>query len=279
MDRALREYRIRGVATNLAFLEAVLAHPKFRANDYTTRFIDETPELFHLPARRDRATKLLTYIADVTVNGHPETRGARQAAAPMRARPKRRIFGRAPTPMARKQLLDELGPEKFADWMKAQKPGAGHRHHHARRAPVAARHAHAHLRHRGRRRGLCQRPAAASLAGMLGRRDLRCGDALSQRRPVGAAGRDPRARAQHSYCRCCCAAPMASATPIIPTMWCRHFVRQAAEAGMDLFRIFDCLNWVENMRVAIDAVLRSGQAGGRRDLLHRRSARSRPRQI
>src|SRR5690606_34107614 len=75
MVRALREYRIRGVATNLFFLEAVLSHPKFRGSDYTTRFIDETPELFTAPKRRDRATKLLTYIADVTVNGHPEVKG------------------------------------------------------------------------------------------------------------------------------------------------------------------------------------------------------------
>ncbi len=87
MDRALREYRIRGVATNLAFLEAVLNHPKFRDESYTTRFIDETPELFAARKRKDRATKLLTYIADVTVNGHPETRGrAKPAARPAHAR-------------------------------------------------------------------------------------------------------------------------------------------------------------------------------------------------
>src|SRR4029077_15805552 len=80
----LREYRIRGVATNLTFLEAVLNHPKFRTNAYTTRFIDETPELFATKKRRDRATKLLTYIADVTVNGHPETKG--RARPPAQAR-------------------------------------------------------------------------------------------------------------------------------------------------------------------------------------------------
>ncbi|MEQ1719086.1 MAG: biotin carboxylase N-terminal domain-containing protein, partial [Hyphomicrobium sp.] len=74
MNRALVEYRIRGVATNLAFLHNVVAHPRFRANDYTTRFIDETPALFDFPERKDRATKLLTWIADVTVNGHPETK-------------------------------------------------------------------------------------------------------------------------------------------------------------------------------------------------------------
>ncbi|MCK1975145.1 hypothetical protein LNK20_20900, partial [Bacillus safensis] len=71
MDRALREFRIRGVATNLPFLEAIINHPKVQANDYTTRFIDTTPELFEQGKRQDRATKLLTYIADVTGNGHP----------------------------------------------------------------------------------------------------------------------------------------------------------------------------------------------------------------
>ena len=119
MERALREYRIRGVATNLPFLEAVLSHPKFRSNDYTTRFIDETPELFHLPPRRDRATKLLTYIADVTVNGHPETRGRAKPPADART-PEAPSIRQAPAPGA-KQRLDQLGPEKFAAWMKDQK--------------------------------------------------------------------------------------------------------------------------------------------------------------
>ncbi len=71
MHRALREFRIRGVATNLAFLENVITHPSFLDNSYTTRFIDSTPELFAQVKRRDRATKLLTFVADVTVNGHP----------------------------------------------------------------------------------------------------------------------------------------------------------------------------------------------------------------
>ncbi|HSK39653.1 MAG TPA: biotin carboxylase N-terminal domain-containing protein, partial [Arenibaculum sp.] len=75
MNRALREFRIRGVATNLAFLENVINHPAFRDASYTTRFIDETPGLFASVKRRDRATKLLTYVADVTVNGHPDARG------------------------------------------------------------------------------------------------------------------------------------------------------------------------------------------------------------
>ena len=74
MDRALREFRIRGVATNLTFLENIITHKKFRNNTYTTKFIDQTPELFHEVKRRDRATRLLNYVADVSINGHPDTR-------------------------------------------------------------------------------------------------------------------------------------------------------------------------------------------------------------
>ena len=87
MDRALREFRIRGVATNITFIENLLKHPTFRSNSYTTRFIDTTPELVDFPKRRDRATRILTYISNIIVNGHPEakqrkkTAGARQIAA------------------------------------------------------------------------------------------------------------------------------------------------------------------------------------------------------
>src|SRR6185437_7593825 len=119
MDRALREYRIRGVATNLAFLEAVLSHPKFRANGYTTRFIDETPELFRVAPRRDRASKLLTYIADVTVNGHPETRARSRPPADARVPVAPDFPGTIQD--GAKQLFDRLGADKFASWMAAQK--------------------------------------------------------------------------------------------------------------------------------------------------------------
>ncbi len=120
MDRALREYRIRGVATNLAFLEAVLNHPKFRAGAYTTRFIDETPELFAVKKRRDRATKLLTYIGDVTVNGHPDTRNRPKPAAYARA-PEVPQF---PTPPATaegsRSAFLRLGAKGFGQWMREQ---------------------------------------------------------------------------------------------------------------------------------------------------------------
>src|SRR5262249_51123761 len=74
MLRSLQEFRVRGVKTNIPFLLNLLTHPTFLAGQCTTRFIDETPELFDLPVRKDRATKLLTYIAEVIVNGHREVR-------------------------------------------------------------------------------------------------------------------------------------------------------------------------------------------------------------
>ncbi len=85
MDRALREFRIRGVSTNIAFVENLLKHPTFLNNTYHTKFIDETPDLFVFKKRRDRATKILTYIADITVNGHPETAGRLKPAANLRS--------------------------------------------------------------------------------------------------------------------------------------------------------------------------------------------------
>jgi pyruvate carboxylase len=120
MDRALREFRIRGVSTNIAFVENLLKHPTFLNYQYHTKFIDETPELFDFKPRRDRATRILTYIADITVNGHPETEG----------RPEPRADAKDPKPPARRvddppkgtrQLLEEKGPEAVAKWMKAQK--------------------------------------------------------------------------------------------------------------------------------------------------------------
>src|SRR5688572_2055807 len=119
MDRALREFRIRGVATNLAFLENVIAHQKFREASYTTRFIDETPALTAAVKRRDRATKLLNYIADVTVNGHPETRG-RQRPDPAAPAPIAPVFPDRPAEGA-KQRLDRDGPDAFASWMRGEK--------------------------------------------------------------------------------------------------------------------------------------------------------------
>ena len=81
MHRALWEFRVRGVVTNLRFLDQVITHPRFVHGEYTTRFIDETPELLHWPRKRDRATRILERIGATIVNGNPETRGRACAAS------------------------------------------------------------------------------------------------------------------------------------------------------------------------------------------------------
>src|SRR3954467_671463 len=119
MHRALWEFRIRGVATNLRFLDQVITHPKFANADYTTKFIDETPELFKWDKKKDRATRILSFIGDVIVNGNPEVKGRLKPKQMALARLPKVNVSKAPPPGS-KQKLDELGPEKFAQWMKDQ---------------------------------------------------------------------------------------------------------------------------------------------------------------
>jgi pyruvate carboxylase len=298
MERALKEYRIRGVATNLQFLEAVLAHPKFRSNEYTTRFIDETPELFASRKRRDRATKLLTYIADVTVNGHPEAKGRPRPPAHARApelpvfegagapRPRRAaapafalsstdsapIAGvtrsptapAAPAPQADAAapgtvaLLKELGPEGFGRWMRAQSRVLV--------TDTTMRDAHQSLlatRMRTHDLAAIAPAYAQALPGLL---SLECWGGATFDVSMRFLNEDPferlariREGAPNILTQMLLRGANAVGYTNYPDNVVRFFVKEAAAAGMDLFRVFDCLNWVENMRVAIDAVAEAGK--------------------
>ena len=109
--RSLREFRIRGVKTNLAFLENVLLHPTFESGKVHTTFVDETPELLHYSPRRDRATRILRYIGSTIVNGHPTVRGKPKppaVALAIQSEPPPAPLG--PPPSGTKQLLDKEGP-------------------------------------------------------------------------------------------------------------------------------------------------------------------------
>ena len=119
MDRALREFRIRGVSTNIAFVENLLKHPTFLSNEYTTKFIDQTPELFNFGKRRDRGTKVLTYIADITVNGHPETQGRAGTGADVK--PPKPPALQGDVQAGTKTLLENKGARAVADWMLGEK--------------------------------------------------------------------------------------------------------------------------------------------------------------
>jgi pyruvate carboxylase len=119
MHRALWEFRIRGVATNLRFLDQVITHPKFANAEYTTKFIDETPELFKWEKKRDRATRVLSFIGDTIVNGNPEVKGRLKPKQMTLARLPKVNVAKAPPP-GTKQKFDQLGAKGFADWMLKQ---------------------------------------------------------------------------------------------------------------------------------------------------------------
>ena len=167
LDRALREFRIRGVSTNIAFVENLLKHPTFLDYSYTTKFIDTTPELFHFSARRDRATKILTYVADITVNGHPETAG--RPTPPAEARPPKPpvvpLDGAAAGDAAAPRGEGRQGGRRLDAGAGA---AAHHRHHDARRAPEPARDADAVVRHDRGGAGLCRRCCRSSSASNAG---------------------------------------------------------------------------------------------------------------
>jgi pyruvate carboxylase len=252
MDRALREFRIRGVATNLVFLENVIGHPDFRANSYTTRFIDETPALFEQVTRRDRATKLLTYIADVTVNGHPETKTRPRPAqdAPVPLAP---VYA-GETKKGTRQLLDELGPSGFADWMKAE-----------RRTLVTdttMRDAHQSLLATRMRTFDIAAVAEAYSRGLPQLFSLECWGGATFDVAMRFLTEDPwerlrmvRERAPNILLQMLLRGANGVGYANYPDNVVRDFVARAAENGVDLFRVFDCLNWVENMRVSLDAVI------------------------
>ncbi|WP_323013347.1 pyruvate carboxylase [Devosia sp.] len=257
MHRALREFRIRGVATNLAFLENIITHPDFIANRYTTRFIDTTPELFNFRPRRDRATKLLTYIADVTVNGHPEVRDRprppAEAAAPVVPE-----FPPLAVIEGSRQILDRDGPAALAAWMKAQKRVLF--------TDTTMRDAHQSLLATRMRSFDITRIAQAYSRGLPNLFSLECWGGATFDVSMRFLNEDPWERL----------AKVREGAPNILTQMLlrgsngvgytnyadnvvKFFVRQAAKGGVDIFRVFDCLNWVENMRVSLDAVLEEGR--------------------
>ena len=188
---------------------------------------------------------MLSYLGDVIVNGRPDVKGKFDPEAAGRAgAADRSRRARCPRRPACGRSCRSSGPERFAAVGARRAPAAHHRHDDARRASVAAGHARAHLRHaRGRRRGCA--PDAGSLQPRdVGRRDLRHVDALPAGRPVGAARRAAAADSEHPLPDAAARAATPSATPNYPDNVVRAFVKRSAAAGIDVFRIFDSLNWV-----------------------------------
>jgi pyruvate carboxylase len=256
MHRALWEFRVRGVVTNLRFLDQVILHSKFADGSYTTRFIDETPELFHFPRRRDRATRLLRYIGDVIVNGSPEVKG--------RPKPTRLTLPRVPSvpvgnpPPGTKQKLDELGADKFAQWMLAQPQ--------VLLTDTSMRDAHQSLLATRVRSYDMVRIAPYYAHYLPNLFSVECWGGATfdvSLRFLKECPWERLAEFRHAMPNLLLQMLLRSANAVgytnYPDNVVRYFVDQAARSGIDLFRIFDSLNWVPNMHVAIDAVRSSGK--------------------
>jgi pyruvate carboxylase len=252
-DRALREFRIRGVKTNIAFLLNLLDHPTFRSGGATTRFIDDTPELFVIRQPRDRATKALSYLGTVIVNGRPDVKGRVDANRKLRTPVPPRVHHGDPPPPGLRQKLQELGPEKFAGWVREQRQLFV--------TDTTLRDAHQSL--------LATRVRTYDM--------LAVADVLARRTPNlfslemwGGATfdtsmrflqedpwdrlRELRQRIPNILFQMLLRASNAVGYTTYPDNVVRAFIRKSAEDGIDLFRIFDSLNSADNMQLAIEAV-------------------------
>jgi len=257
MHRALWEFRIRGVATNLRFLDQVITHPKFAHAEYTTKFIDETPELFKWEKKRDRATRTLSFIGETIVNGNPEVKGRLKPKSMVLARLPKVNVAKAPPP-GTKQKLDELGAAGFAQWMLAQKQ--------VLITDTAMRDAHQSLLATRMRQ-----PDIAAIAPYYAHMlpqlfSVECWGGATFDVAMRFLKEDPWARLEqlrtlmpNLLLQMLLRSSNAVGYTNYPDNVVRAFVKQAAVSGIDVFRVFDSLNWVDNMRVAIDAVLETGK--------------------
>jgi len=256
MERCLQEFRIRGVKTNIPFLLNLINHPAFLGGETTTKFIDETPELFQFASRRDRASRLLGYIAEIIVNGHPEVKGAGPAARGEKAAPVAHSSLPNPDsslPKGTRDKLKELGPDGFAKWVREQKRvfvtdttmRDAHQSLFATRmrtydmVRIADRYARAHSNF-------------FSLE-MWGGATFDTSMRFLKESPWGRLER-LRAAVPNVLFQMLLRAANAVGYTNYPDNVVEHFVKQSAQAGIDVFRIFDSLNWLENLRPVVAAV-------------------------
>ena len=255
MDRALREFRIRGVSTNIAFVENLLKHPTFLNYEYTTKFIDNSTDLFEFSKRRDRGTKVLNYIADITVNGHPET--VDRLKPPSDLKSIRSPAATVEPGYGTRNLLDEKGPKAVANWMLEQKR--------LLLTDTTMRDGHQSLL-ATRMRSLDMINAAPFYSSKLPKLfSVECWGGATfdvayrflQECPWQRL-RDIRAAMPNIMTQMLLRASNGVGYTNYPDNVVESFVKEAAK-GIDVFRVFDSLNWVENMRIAMNAVLETNK--------------------
>ena len=259
MDRALREFRIRGVKTNIPFLENIIADETFRSGQAHTKLIDTKTELFKFSKRRDRATRTLAYLSEITVNGNPHAKGYRPAT----------ILEPAPTPSSAQQssinnhqsaiLLKELGPEKFSQWILDQKR--------LLITDTTMRDAHQSL--------IATRMRTYDMLAVADAYAARTPEMFSLEMWGGATFdtamrflnecpwerlRQLREKVPNILFQMLFRGSNAVGYSNYPDNVVAGFIKHSADSGMDIFRIFDSLNYLPNMQVAMEAVREHGKS-------------------
>ncbi len=256
MFRALKEFRIRGVKNNIPFLENLIQHPDFREGKTTVGFIEANPELFHFSLKQDRGTKILSFLADVSVNGNPDVK-SKAPETFEKPHPLPHFSGKPAD--GTKQILEARGPEGLAQWLRNQKA--------IQYTDTTLRDAHQSL--------LATRMRTYDM--------LAAAHTFAHQHPQtfsmevwGGATFDVAMRflREDPWARL---AQIRKAVPNIllqmlirgmngvgyaayPDNLIEKFVAKSWETGVDVFRIFDSLNWMENVAPCIEAVRK--QTGG-----------------
>ncbi|WP_347723591.1 pyruvate carboxylase [Lysinibacillus capsici] len=256
MDRNLKEFRIRGVKTNIPFLNNVVTHEKFLSGAFDTSFIDTTPELFEFPVRKDRGTKLLSYIGNVTLNGFP---GVEKKSKPIFVQPNQpKIDPLIVPPAGTKQILDTQGADGLVQWILAQED--------VLLTDTTFRDAHQSLlATRVRSQDMYQiADATARMMHQLFSLEMWGGATFDV--AYRFLKEDPwerlaklREQVPNVLFQMLLRGANAVGYTNYPDNLIREFIAESASSGIDVFRIFDSLNWIKGMEVAIDAVRQSGK--------------------
>lgn len=256
LNRNLKEFRIRGIKTNIPFLENVTKHPDFLSGEYNTSFVDSSPELFVFAKRRDRGTKLLNYIGNVTINGFPGISTKEKPNFEEIILPNTNDI--VVPENGTKQLLDKLGAEEFSKWLKNQKQVLF--------TDTTFRDAHQSL--------LATRIRSKDLFAVAEHTSKLLPNLFSLEMWGGATfdvayrflNEDPwerlltlRQQVPNILFQMLLRGSNAVGYKNYPDNLVRKFIEASAEAGIDVFRIFDSLNWIKGMEVAIEAVRDSGK--------------------
>ncbi|WP_233143864.1 pyruvate carboxylase [Lottiidibacillus patelloidae] len=255
MMRNLKEFRIRGIKTNIPFLINVIEHENFLNGKYDTSFIDTTPELFNFPMQRDRGTKMLSYIGTVTVNGFP---GVNKEKKPVHAMPKIPNVENINFQNGTKQILDNEGPEGIKKFLSMQKE--------VLLTDTTFRDAHQSLlatRFRTNDLKKAAEPTAKLLPNLF---SLEVWGGATFDVAYRFLNEDPwvrlhtiREKVPNIMLQMLLRASNAVGYKNYPDNLIEAFVEKSASNGIDVFRIFDSLNWVEGMKPAIEAVLNTGK--------------------